>query len=260
LFIGEKLIFDDIDLYNQYGLINVDVGTSGMKELPFGVKRSLIEEQVNNTSYLMGTNDEPLSFRLQLTFADNRKWDIDTRREIVQLLFQKNYKPILSQSYTGICWFVIAEGESKRFDNYLEQGYIDINFRCDASHGWSYPAAVQNFDFTDNSTTTTIELENMSNVEEYYMPEIEFTLTSGSALTLKNLSDGGREFTFSGITTGETIYVNNKNKRILTSLGDNFYRLSKFNKSWLKLSQGKNYIEVTGKCNLQVRSQFPMSI
>ena len=90
-------------------------------------------------------------------------------------------------------------------------------------------------------------------------PEVEFELIdTATGITLKNLTDGGREFVFSTLNTTETVYVNNQRKQIISDT--NLYRYSKFNKNWFRLVYGINQIRVTGKCILKVRSQFPIII
>jgi phage-related protein len=141
----------------------------------------------------------------------------------------------------------------------LNDGVIEIEFRCRDAFGWTAPTEYV-FDLSDNvgSTPTTIQVENMSNVGlDYYYPIIEFTLQSTeTGASIKNMSDGGRICSFSALSTGETIYIDNQ-KKIITSSTNN-YRFDKWNKVWFRLVKGVNNIQVTGKCNITFTAQYPI--
>lgn len=253
-------MFDNVKLEDM-GLIVVDVGTSGMKEIGFGVKRNIVEDTFGSNRYFIRVDKEPLVIPITLALKLEYKFDYEKRRDIVNLLFQDEYKILVSEDNPQICYYCIVEGESKRFDNYLNDGYVTLNFRCDAPHGWSYPVSTDEIDLSDNTTSTVITLDNLGNVDKYYLPEIEIELVGdATSVSLRNLSDEGREFKFMGLQHGETIYISNKNKRIKSSLGDDVYRLEKFNKQWLRLLQGQNHIEVIGKCIIRTRMQFLIAL
>jgi hypothetical protein len=112
---------------------------------------------------------------------------------------------------------------------------------------------------TPTSTITgsgTIVINNLSNAFQYYQPEIEITVNSGTSVSFTNTTDDNRVTSFSGLTTGEVLYVNNEKKQLISSTSN--YRYDGFNKNWLRLVQGVNTISVTGNATIMFRTQFPV--
>jgi tRNA A37 threonylcarbamoyltransferase TsaD len=85
--------------------------------------------------------------------------------------------------------------------------------------------------------------------------EIELKNTN-TAISLVNLSNDNYTFSFSGLTIGEVLTINNQKKRIESDKSTN--RFDKFNKNWFKLIRGVNNIQVTGKCIIKFNMQFPI--
>ena len=94
---------------------------------------------------------------------------------------------------------------------------------------------------------------------KYYKPKIEIELVNNNTdVSLKNLSNNGEIFSFTGLKPNEIISIDNENEFIKSNnqLSNPF---SKFNRKWLKLVYGVNRLEVTGQCNIAVKSQFPIA-
>jgi hypothetical protein len=127
---------------------------------------------------------------------------------------------------------------------------------------FAYTVTQQEF-YEIDQTDNIIELENRSNINNYYYyPIFEFTLTGDSTdVIFRNLSDGGRELTFTGLNQGETIYIDNMRGEIISSTG--LPRLSKCNRKWFRLTTGVNRIQIitngTGGINLTTEMKFPIN-
>jgi hypothetical protein len=138
---------------------------------------------------------------------------------------------------------------------------------------WLSPVEIATYDLSDiGATPTIITMENRSNVEDaktgefIYYPELQVQLVGNvTGFSFYNQSDGNRAFGFSGLTKGETIYVNNQKQQIISDISETTYRLSKmlYSKSFFYLVYGVNQINVvctggTGGIVVQSKMQFPL--
>lgn len=329
MFISEYFIYDGIPS-TEFGLKLVKMDTS-MTETNFGLRQNIVEQSGKNSDlpYLIEVKNEPLP--IELTFAKEGEWKEEDKQKVVKWLFQGKYKPLISSDNLGVAYYCTPVGDARRFYNGMGQGYVTIEFRCDAPYGWSYPLDTQFYDLSSNTTKEIIEWTNKSNIKDIYYPEIQFevfakpksevlTVSNNSVTTteildmtqalavyettdgvtkgvtvavdsvdknvinftnmpsttqvivdysytkliLTNLTDGGKQFIFTDLQSGEIIYVDNRRKQIMSSLKEyynmNIYRYANFNKNWLRLVEGINQIEVEGTCKIQTKMQFPMSM
>lgn len=220
--------------------------------------QSIIEERVGKrpNPYFNRTEKQPIEFEVTFSLLEG-KWTPEKRFEIAKWLIHEDYKPFQTVDDLGKYYYAMVINPWDLEYNGEDKGYVRVTFRTDAFHAWS-PVYYQEFDLRNNTDTTNIILENKSNVYKYYHPKIEFKLYDNSTgILIKNLSDGGREFKFEDLFEGETVSVDNEGRFIKSDLAD-VYRLSNFNRKWLRLVYGQNNIEVIGKCILKIKSQFPI--
>ena len=263
MFVSTEFTFDG-QKGSDYGLKLVKLENS-MFEQVFGYNRDVIFERIpgRRNSIFYNQNYEPLAFKIILSRIhdnpENTKFDDGYRRRLVKWLFKNDFRDFVSIDNPSIVYKIMFVQENKRFNNGVEQGWIELNAFSMYSHAFS-PITITNYDFSDLSSPETFEYENHSNVEDYYYPEIQFEL-KGVAVSfeLKNLSDAGRVFKFTGLQTGESIYVDNENKLIETSV-PGVYRLDKFNGNYLRFIYGVNQMQISTPCLLQIRSQFPIAL
>lgn len=251
-------IFDNIKS-SDMGLYNIRLDSGGTSS-PYISRQDIIEDEIINSHkpLLYGTRKRPIEFTLIFSTLEE-EFNSKKRLEIARWLIHDEYKAFQTTDYLGKIFNVIAISDVEFIEFGSNKGYFEVTFRCDAPWAWS-PTYVEYYDLSNNSSKTIITMENNSNVLRYYYPEIEFKLEGSSiGVTLKNLSDGGREFKFTGLKQGETIYVDNERNTIITD-EINTYRISDFNKNWLRLVYGKNQIEVTGQCRIQTRMKYPLYV
>lgn len=258
MFISTDFIYDNIRSEDM-GIYLVSI-ESGMKRQNFGVTQSIREEKVPNKDipYFFGVDKEVQSIPFTVCKLDGDKiFSYEERTRICRWLCKQSYKPLISNDNPFIIYYAIfTSGES--YNNYSDDGYINLEMRLNAPYGFS-PIMEEFYDLSDNTTKTTITLENRSNIIEYYKPVIEITLVDVTTeVKLRNISVEGEEFTLQNLQQGETICIDNDREKIKSDKAQ--YRLNNFNKKWLKLIYGENQIEVTGKCLLRVRLQFPMAL
>jgi phage-related protein len=260
LFISGDFIYDGINSKDM-GVTIVRVN-DGMIESNFGINRNIIEEQIQGRDkpYFYGFKNQPINIPITLALANNNDLlTFEKRQELVKWLFKDDYKIFQTEDNLNICYYVVFEGDSRRFDNSLEQGYINLNLRTDTPFAYLYPNYYKFFDLSANENTVDIVLENNSNVKEYIYPIIEIVSMGSSEFKIKNITTDDNEFIVSNIGTSEIININNDTKRVLSDI-PNTYRLSNCNKKWVRLKQGNNTLTITGKCLFAVKCDIPIVI
>jgi predicted phage tail component-like protein len=260
MYIGLNFKYDGID-NDYYGVSLVRV-SSGLTEFNFGVNRNIIEEKLKGKNpYDFGNDEEPISFTLTIAKIDQNdlKWSLENRKDISKWLFQEDYKPLIFEDNPEIVFYCRAI-KGQRFDNCSKEGYIDIEMRCNAPYVYSNPTTIA-YDLT-NKSEQIITINNISNVDDFYFPEVEFELTgTTTGFSIINNTDKGREFKFTGLTPLEIVYTNNETRNIISSLeSTDIYRYDNFNKNWLRLLCGENILKISGGCKVKVRNNFPLMI
>jgi phage-related protein len=250
-------------LFEYNGIRSEDMGISivrkdsGLFPVVYVSPKEILDEYPSRAEspYFYRTKMQQLTFTL--TFAPlEDAFDKDKLYQIGNWLFQNTYKPFISDDNTDKILYCMATSKVDFITNGLNEGYIDVEFKCKYPYAF-LPTSIQAFNLSTNTTTTNIQLGNFSNVNDYYYPEIEITLVdTATSVSLMNLSDGGRITALTGLSTGETIYINNSKKQLISSTG--LYKFDSFNLNWLRLVTGQNTIQVTGKCIINVRCNFPV--
>lgn len=256
--ISENFIFNGIHS-TDYNIIICRID-SGLINEPYISGKNIIEDSTtrNPVPFFYRSQLKPLEFTLTFAVIDDNGWTDERKYEIANWLIRPNYCELISCDNIAKRAFVLATSDIQLVSNGIGGGYIQISFRAKHPYFLS-PIYIETFDLSDNDETRRIQIDNKSNVLEYYNPQIEFQLQGNSTgISLKNLSDGGRVFSYSGLNMNETVFTDNEHKKILSDTGS--YRYDNFNGNWFRLVHGVNYIEVTGKCILQVKNEFPIFI
>lgn len=149
--IGESCYFYYDGTHSKdMGLISVHVGTSGMYEDPFFGERRIEETEIRGTDkpYFHGISEAPLIFKLQLAFEN--EYDDQHIRKVARWLKQDSYKEFYFEESSHIRFFAVVVENTKLIHNGLKQGYLEVTFRTNCSHGYSPEYVSEVFDFTDN--------------------------------------------------------------------------------------------------------------
>lgn len=236
---------------------------SGMVASPFFGGQSIEEEQASNkiTPYHFGTKKSPLEFTIEISPLD-KQWTAARRKELGEWLIHDTYKPFQTTDDLSKFYYAIVT-EAPNFELYDNKGYIPITFRTNSAYAWS-PVLVDEHNLTEITEPTIIEMHNSSNIGQNYRPKIEIEMVDGETkVEIKNTSNSGQTMIFDGTpprVDGETPYVisiDNDNQLVVSNMvGDNAFK--NFNRVWLELTYGTNYIEVTGKCRIWTKMQFPI--
>lgn len=171
-----------------------------------------------------------------------------------------SYMEILFSIDGGTTWELVTGYDNKEYSKKLKIPVISYGDELKGSKLMIH----QRLKTTDTSSTPKIdnfkividggfEFVNHGDIE--CKPEIWITKIGDGNISLKNNTDGGKEFTFSNLKDGETIYIDNDNQYIESSL-KNIYRYDDFNNYYLTLVRGHNLIKVNGNCKLNMRYIF----
>jgi hypothetical protein len=245
---------------SDYGIFMVYVGDSGLVEQSFGIKRKSVSERIKNRhkSYSYAFETEVLEMNLK--FSKESAWTYEDKVEFKRWFIQDGFR-VFSCDDFPIEFDVACVGEPKFYMDATGKGYFNVQFESNSDCGYS-PTSIAEYDLSDNTSEGTIlSIYNKSNTPDlYYKPEIEVTLTgTATGFSFYNLNDGNREFTFTGLTAGETIYINSQTEKIYSVLSETRYSNLKDGK-FFRMVFGLNRIKIIGTCTVRFRYRFPMMV
>ena len=263
MFISKYFSYNGI--YSKDILENQDLiiarSDTGLIEQRMGVSRQIRKEKIKDRvmPYSYGVDEEVITFPIQI--IKNKPWTYDERGKICEWLQTKTYEEFISDDDINIVYKCKTVGEPIFRNTSRDEGFAEFVFECDAPHAWS-KADNQYFNLPNNTTSTTIQIYNNSNFYHDYKPEIEVELLgTDTGFKLVNLSDNNREFEFTNLAEGETVYIDNDKENIISDLSSDTYRLGNLtDKRFFRLKKGINQVEVYGKVNIHIRSQFPLMV
>lgn len=88
-------------------------------------------------------------------------------------------------------------------------------------------------------------------------PDIWITKIGNGDFSIQNISHNNEEFKFTNLIHDETVFVDNENEDIETSLVVT-YRYKDFNDNFLNFPIGKNILRLNGKADIKFRYQFKL--
>ncbi|MFJ7915857.1 MULTISPECIES: distal tail protein Dit [unclassified Lysinibacillus] len=173
----------------------------GLFEENFLPNRQIIEKKIANREkpYFQRVEHEPLSFSLSFAIAD---WENkETLRKLARWFFQPYYKPLVFDSNPNRVFYAIFEGEPQIFHNGLNEGYIELDIRCDSPYSYSFEHTKENIELRDSNIGSKVQLD-INNFDLGQMSNMQNT-TNGLTITT-TLSTWGNVYatntTWGGIT------------------------------------------------------------
>lgn len=214
-----------------------------------GLNRSLSKQTGIGGSYVVDsiTQNAP-TFPIHISkISDNGEPLEITRNDIYKLnkwLFSPiNYKELIATDESGsITYFgMFTSATQTYYDNGV--GYITLQFELDSNHGYGIIEETEKI--VMGSETFYLNLED--NVSEYYYPDIEFALSSGTSFSISN-DTLGEVMEFTNLTSDSNRgRVYGQDMMFVVSLVDDTINMrEKSNRKFLKLRQGRNKITITG--------------
>lgn len=244
--------------------LNVVRIDSGMFPTPIGGSKEIIFDKVayRDAVYYQRTDLESMEFSIIISPLE-LEWTNDFRYNVFKWLGSREPKEFKTDDHTGKLCYCVCINAMELTTN-CKQGYIELQFKATTPY-WMTEVKTINKDCTlaTASTPISFNIYNESNVMHskysgyYYFPKIYIDLQSNSTnVKLVNTSDGNREFTFTGLTANEGVYIDNEFKQIETDSGA--IALSKFNKNWFRLVYGQNIIQCYYPATIKFVCQYPV--
>ncbi len=116
--------------------------------------------------------------------------------------------------------------------------------KMDSQYFWEYPKTYQ-YTFSGNPVSGSMVFNNLSSEKDYLKPDLTLIVNStGGDVTLINLSDANRAFTFTSLDPNEVISIDCDLGIVDSSIGTP--RLSNFNKNFMRFKKGRNILSVAG--------------
>lgn len=230
-------------------------------------QKSVVKDIIRyrNIPYFYTVEKGVLEFDLKFSLLD-REFDSNRLFELGQLFAQDKYVEFRHIDYPEVVFYVICTSiELITYGSY--KGWLQIKMENFANFALAYPSPhISTFDFSDLTSTQTFEIDAKFNVDHpkygrYYFPKLLIDMKgSATSIIISNLSDGNRQFGFTGLSVGESIEIDNELKQITSSTGN--YRLDNMinNHNFFRLIRGKNVLSVNAPCILQFQCLYPVYI
>jgi phage-related protein len=240
---------------SDYGVLLVKT-ESGLIGEPFMGNREIISESVPGQpiDYIYDFKERSFSIKITLTLDDGLYWTTEKRREISRWLGKRKFFPFYSTDDINKVYFLTLDGDSELLTNGLQQGFLNLTFRSLSPYTYT-DFYEERLDFSTITSSTTFTLTNHGDMD-LYPPSMTITKYGDGDISIKNTSDGGRLFKFTGLVDGEVLMINNEERHIETSLSG-INRYDAFNGNYLKLlAYSVNHMEITGTCTIALKHRY----
>ncbi len=178
--------FNGVDSKTIFSSTNEDeflyiVKKDKFQESIFGISRKLVQDfgQSRAKPFLYGFKEAPLTIKLRV--AKQNEWTFEQRQKLINWLITDNYKELIfytddEADFYPIAFYCLPTGTPKFKSMALENGFMDIEFTCDAPHGWATGVSAAIYDLTDELGVRNFQLTSISNIREFIFPEIEISI------------------------------------------------------------------------------------
>ena len=222
-----------------YGLQIVDFDDNSVKETDAFSPTLTLQKAPGSLRFFHGGVEYDSAPTCEFSVLSEQELTCDMRRAVLSwLVGRKQFQPMQfeggdNDEFTYYCVFTSAKT-------------IWINGRC---YGFRLTAQFDSPFARGEATTITVgsgthnvQIRNKSDIADGYTYPI-VTFTGGFVDIVNTTDDSLRHFSFSGLTTGETVTVDNEVRYISSSIGGE--KLSKFtSKNWLRLRPGMNRLTI----------------
>lgn len=135
---------------------------------------------------------------------------------------------------------------------------LSFTVECDSPFAWHYPKT-QVWTFSDTNVDASVAFNNESDdAGDYLYPSMVMVFMNSTAphnATLFTSNENSRVMSFTGLTSGEVMFVDCYRKTIISSTG--LKRMSNFSKIFLRFTPGMNSLRILGNVSLvQITTQF----
>lgn len=263
-FWGSSFIFDDIPC-EQFDLMIYEVGGLEDDEAAFASSGEIVEETVGRRwkPYFYSVKQEK-KLEFEIVFGVNQR-RIDSGRYLDR--YEIAEVAAWLTGHTSYKWLMIDQEDMEHVRyrcmitslSSITYGNLPWAMRatitCDSPYAYM-PEYVEEH-LIDGSQT--VMFNNVSSINGYYYPIIEFLPDGGQDLFIENITDRNR--TFSLIDIPESIsLVTIDNDRCIISNDQDLNLYANCNYRFLRLKRGYNHLNIIGNGTLRIRCVFPIDI
>jgi len=247
------MLFNNINS-QDFDIINAHV-ESGLYSEQFITDRTIMETRVRNNPIPFFQGIEESSRIIKCSLAFTEIFDENKLREVKRWLRTEFYAPLIFSSNPDYIYYALCSNASNLMHTGNGMGYIDVEFVCDSNFVYSPIYISDLYDLSTNPVSTTIIFENLGDLD--CQPILYLTKIEDGDISIKNLSDGGIEFSLTSLTANEELIIDNEHQDISTSIPDT-YRYDNHNGIFLNMKRGVNNIQIVGTCKIQFKYQFKL--
>jgi len=239
-------------LSTDFGVYNVSI-QDGLYEEPFLPSSEIIEITTKSRDIPFFQSIKRKPFEFNITFAFLEAWSESKLADLARLFYVEYYAPMVFSESPDKIYYCIPVGDPI-ITHQGTQGYVTLNFRCNAPWAVSPVYSSPIYDLTSNTASgTQISITNNGDLPMYLLISVE--IISGSTFSIQNLSDGGKSISFTGLDVGEILEINTSDESILTSKLLT-YRYDQMEGEFLTITRGVSRILIKGNIKIQFQYQF----
>lgn len=258
-FYGSYFSFNNISS-DMFGLRISELDSASLNELMGSSSMDIVEEKIYRRAkpiFLGATPAPKLSFPISV-FSE-AEIDADLMAKIQKTYFStRTYKRFSIDQFDlqDTYWeAMLQEPRITKIAN--ESKGLSFTVACSSPYALHYPK-VTTWSFTDPTVDQTVIFNNASDDSgDFLYPSLTITMnnTANGDLTITNSDDANRTFTLTDLYQNEIIIMDCYLQTLKSSTG--LYRLSKFNKRYLRLASGLNHLRIQGNvARIDMTTQF----
>ncbi|WP_368900874.1 distal tail protein Dit [Oceanobacillus oncorhynchi] len=235
----------------DFNIRNVSIG-GGAYEESMSSGKSIIEEYPNNASmpYFQGVQKEPKQFDVSFCFDECRNgYLID---DIMRWLNVDEYQKLYFEGDIDRVFYAMPISDLTLVHNGLEDGYVNITFRCDSPYSFSHELFTPILEM-NKVPEQLVEITNLG----YYniRPRIWIKKVSDGDITIHNLTHRNIETKFENIDIDEELIIDGKTE-IITTSKEKVHRYDDFNDTYVELIYGKNRLKISDNVKIQFYYEY----
>jgi len=177
-------------------ILNINLN-SGMIKEPFLSNREIIEKRIRNRDkpYFQEVRRSTLEFTITIALgANEEQFTYEQIREIARWLDVNNYHELYFSENPNRVYLAMPYDFSELYTNGLNQGYVELNFRCDSPYSYTPKVITEIYDngipalSLAGTNETTIKLANHGLVIGDYIKNVTINNTYRQVLTVSDIN------------------------------------------------------------------------
>lgn len=238
----------------DFNIQNVSIG-GGAYEESMSSGKTIIEDYPNQAQmpYFHGVQKEPKQF--EVSFYFEKTWNKNLIDEIIRWLNVDEYKKLYFEADIDRVFYAMPISDLSLIHNGLEDGYVNITFRCDSPYSFSHELFTPILEMK-KIPEHVVEITNLG----YYniRPRVWIKKISKGDILINNLTHKNLRTKFKNIDIEEELIIDGKTE-IITTSKENTYRYDDFNDIYVELVYGKNRLKISDNVKVQFYYEYIFS-